>query len=92
MLVSAEEVREQHLRDEWEKLNRIAIERGYKPGWVFHRFKEKFGRLPPTRTTVTAAPTEPRSAAFARIQAQERNPVWASLRYRVEFGEAPPST
>ncbi len=92
VLVSTEEVREQHLRDEWEKLNRIAIERGYKPGWVFHRFKEKFGRLPPKRPTVTGAPAEPRSAAFARIQAQEHSPAWAALRFRVEFGEPPPST
>jgi DNA repair protein RadD len=24
----------------------IAAERGYKPGWVAHKFKEKFGQFP----------------------------------------------
>jgi hypothetical protein len=25
----------------------IAVERGYKPGWSAHKFKEKFGVWPP---------------------------------------------
>ncbi len=91
VLVSAQQAREEYLLDEWEKLNRRAIERGYKPGWVFYRFKEKFGRAPPKRPDVVPSPAETRSAAFARIQAQERDPVWAALRFRVEFGEPPPS-
>ncbi len=91
VLVSAQEAREQYLRDEWEKLNRTAIERGYKPGWVYHRFKEKFGRAPPQRSVTVTPPADARSATFARIQAQESSAAWAALRFRVEFGEPPPS-
>ena len=91
VLVSASEAREQYLRDEWEKLNRTALERGYKPGWVFYRFKERFGCVPPKRKIEPSAPAEP-SSNFKRILAQEPDPVWAALRYRVEFGEMPPST
>ncbi len=91
VLVSAEQAREEYLLDEWEKLNHKAIERGYKPGWVYYRFKEKFGRGPPQRSVAIAPPVEARSAAFARIQAQESSPAWAALRFRVEFGEPPPS-
>jgi DNA repair protein RadD len=37
----------QYDRDEWHgMLAHIAIERGYKPGWVAHKFKEKFGHFP----------------------------------------------
>jgi superfamily II DNA or RNA helicase len=90
-LVSAHEAREEYLRDEWEKLNRTALERGYKPGWVFHRFKERFGRLPPKRRVQPSGPAAP-GDHYKRILAQEPDPVWAALRYRVEFGEMPPST
>ncbi|MCP3464476.1 DEAD/DEAH box helicase [Bradyrhizobium sp. CCGUVB23] len=37
-----------HLRDEWHSmLAGIAAERGYKPGWVAHQYRYKFGDWPP---------------------------------------------
>jgi DNA repair protein RadD len=35
-------------RDRWHAmLMQVAIERGYKPGWAAHKYKEKFGTWPP---------------------------------------------
>jgi DNA repair protein RadD len=37
-------------RDRWHQmLTFIAIERGYKPGWIANKYKEKFGGWPPQR-------------------------------------------
>jgi len=41
------EVRPEDLkRREFERLQAIAEERGYKPGWVYFRYKEKYGEAP----------------------------------------------
>jgi superfamily II DNA or RNA helicase len=32
---------------ELERLMKLSVERGYEPGWVYHRYKEKFGEAPP---------------------------------------------
>ena len=34
-------------RIELERLRSVAFQRGYKPGWVYYRYKEKFGTAPP---------------------------------------------
>ena len=35
----------------------IAAERGYKTGWVAHKFKQKFGHWPPTRRVIAIEPS-----------------------------------
>jgi superfamily II DNA or RNA helicase len=34
-------------RAAWDELCRRALAQGHKPGWVFHRFRERFGAAPP---------------------------------------------
>jgi superfamily II DNA or RNA helicase len=54
----------------------MAEERGYKPGWVAHQYKTKFGAFPPWGSTPEPVPPTPevkswvrsRMIAFARAQ------------------------
>ena len=87
-LVSAEEAREEYMRDEWDKLTRRAIERGYKPGWVYYRFKEKFGRAPPSRNEGSRPNVAPQPSPESR----ERSPAWAALRHRIGMAPAADSS
>jgi DNA repair protein RadD len=54
----------------------VAAERGYKPGWVGHKYKEKFGDWPPRRYPTPIKPTpevlswvRSRNIAFAKRRA-----------------------
>jgi DNA repair protein RadD len=56
-------------------LTHIAAERGYKAGWVAHKFKEKFGDWPATRSAVPIEPSlevlswvRSRNIAYAKAQ------------------------
>jgi DNA repair protein RadD len=45
-------------KQKWHRmLTGIAAERGYKPGWIAHKFKEKFGHWPPYGTVPPEDPT-----------------------------------
>jgi len=49
-------------------LTAIARERGYQPGWVAHKFKEKFHDWPPTRHVMPIEPSaEVRSWVRSRL-------------------------
>jgi DNA repair protein RadD len=55
----------------------IAAQRGYKSGWVAHKFKEKFGTWPAARSIVPIEPSAEvlswvRSRAIAWAKAQEK--------------------
>jgi superfamily II DNA or RNA helicase len=54
---------EQH---EWRQmLTAIAVERGYKHGWISHKYKEKFGNWPPFGV-VTPQPPSPEVRSWVR--------------------------
>jgi superfamily II DNA or RNA helicase len=63
----------------WHReLSGIAVERGYRPGWAAHKFKEKFGRWPQQRTvSPTSASAEVRAwvrsrqIAYAKAMAKQ---------------------
>ena len=63
------------MRTRWHAmLTHIANERGYKPGWIAHKYKEKFGAFPPWGSKPQPIPPTPevwswvrsRTIAFAR--------------------------
>jgi hypothetical protein len=63
---------------EWHAmLAAIGIERGYKPGWAAHKFKEKFGSWPPSRNIIPIDPT-PEVRSWVR----SRDIAWARRRGR----------
>ena len=66
-----------HERMRWHAmLSHIAGERGYKPGWVSHKYKEKFGTWPPASRPIPPVKPSPevlswvrsRQIAFAKAQ------------------------
>jgi superfamily II DNA or RNA helicase len=49
-------------------LTYIAAERGYRAGWVAHKFKERFGLWPPVRTVV---PIEPSAEVLSWVRSRD---------------------
>jgi superfamily II DNA or RNA helicase len=64
--------------DFWGQLAGIAEERGYKAGWVAHKFKEKFGTWPPGRQAPAALDPTPEVRAWVR----SRIIAWAKSQER----------
>jgi hypothetical protein len=62
-------------REHWHAmLTHIAAARGYKPGWSWHKYREKFGTSPP-RHVMPIAPT-PEVLSWVRSRAI----AWAKSR------------
>ena len=85
--VTPEDVR----RIEWERLQREAARRGYKPGWAFYRYKERFGEKPPQppRKRRRRPSIADKEAVWASLTETE-SAGWAKALYRVQTGDAPP--
>jgi DNA repair protein RadD len=65
-----------HERMRWHAmLTCIAIERGYKPGWAAHKYREKFGNWPPVRTIT---PQQPSAEVLSWVRS--RNIAWAKAK------------
>jgi len=66
-------------RDAWHgMLTAIALERGYKPGWVAHKFQEKFKDWPPRRQPPPIEPTPE-----CRTWVKSRAVAWAKSQQRL---------
>jgi DNA repair protein RadD len=71
--------RDPHEQMRWHgMLTHIASERGYKPGWAAHKFKEKFGFWPPSRFV---EPIEPSREVLSWVRS--RNIAWAKAREKI---------
>jgi len=67
--VSSEDLKQLELR----RLQSIAQQRGYKPGWVYYQYKEKFGKAPP-RKWLPRNPMDVNQRALDRVlRAAARN-------------------
>jgi superfamily II DNA or RNA helicase len=54
-------------RQRWHAMfTHIANERGYKPGWIAHKHKEKFGEFPPWGSVPTPIPPTPEVRSWVR--------------------------
>jgi DNA repair protein RadD len=49
-------------------LTHVAMQRGYKPGWVAHKYREKFGTWPAARTVTPSEPS-PEVVSWVRSRA-----------------------
>jgi DNA repair protein RadD len=47
-------------------LAHLGIERGYKPGWAAHKYKEKFGAFPPWGSSPQPTPPSPEVRSWVR--------------------------
>jgi DNA repair protein RadD len=66
---AAEPIRDPHERMRWHaELSFIATQRGYRAGWVAHKFKEKFGTWPAVRAVESLEPS-PEVLSWVRSRA-----------------------
>jgi superfamily II DNA or RNA helicase len=65
-------------RQRWHSmLTHIARERGYKPGWIAHKYKEKFGAFPNWHANPDPIPPSPEVRSWVRSRqiAYAKRPV-----------------
>jgi len=54
-------------RQRWHgMLAYIACERGYKPGWIAHKYREKFGHFPNWNSNPVPIPPSPEVRSWVR--------------------------
>lgn len=58
-------------------LTHVAQQRGYKAGWIAHKYREKFGTWPPVRS---ATPIEPSPEVLSWVRS--RNIAFAKAKER----------
>lgn len=83
-----------HREMTWRKLCRTVHERGFKPGWAYYKYKDKFGEGPPP--DFDPPQWRPRTddqkrEYFEHLVGTESSMAWARMRYRAELREDPPA-
>ena len=77
-------------RSEYEKLKRFARKRGFKPGWVAHAFKKKFGDWPPRAWDLPSpkkvTPEQFLTAAQEVAKSKGYKSGWANFQYKEVYG------
>lgn len=86
-------------RAEWERLTALSLERGYKPGWAYYRYREKFGVAPPAGWKIVESPKDYTEddkrtylAELRKVRAERGYAIeWIYKRYHGKFGESVPA-
>src|SRR5690606_26147065 len=85
------------LVEQWQSINSERTQRGerpMKPGWIWHKFRGRFGRKPPPgcRLPPEVATEKEKSAALEQLQKTAREmhykPGWALHRFRTVWARA----
>lgn len=79
-------------RLEWQRLQALASLRGYKEGWAYHRYREKFGDPPSAaiKAPSLGSAAEQKRAVYEALLEEEGNAAWAAVRFRAEVGQRAP--
>jgi superfamily II DNA or RNA helicase len=87
-------------RAAWDDICKTAVAKGYKPGWAFYRYKDKFGVAPPSSFKFPEVERPPATEAEKRAYVEQLRDTqqergysigWIYQRYRVKFGEEVPA-
>jgi superfamily II DNA or RNA helicase len=66
-------------RIELARLCAVARQRGYKPGWVYYRYKEKFGEAPPRRRSQPTVNTRALTDVLRNAARSGGRVSWSSI-------------
>lgn len=84
----------------WDEICQVAIDKGYKPGWAFYRYKDRFGVSPPSWFRFPEIERPPATEDEKREyveglretqQARGYSIGWIYQRFRAKFGEEIPA-
>jgi superfamily II DNA or RNA helicase len=101
-LVEVRAATQDEKRVEFDRLMKVASERGYRGGWVYHRYREKFGVAPPAAWSSEAKKAiaerpytlEEKREYLDRLNDQRRERgyavEWVYKRFQAKFGEPVP--
>ncbi len=77
----------------WKRLCGVATRHGLNPGWILHKYRDRFGEEPPSDFALPAwkpKSDEQKQKYFQTLLSNETSARWARVRYRAELGEKAP--
>jgi superfamily II DNA or RNA helicase len=89
------EAKRQEMRQEWDRICAECADRGYKPGWAYYRFRDRFHMAPPRSFPRAEELVERVKLDFATslenaVLAGTLDPAWARAMFAAELGRLPP--